>query len=156
MEFRPQFFIQSLFASFITIAPAIVFFIYGTTGSPEVQVTAPPDNAPMRAAWGLLFLSPFIFIILLIFFYISSRILFALKKLSFINHEIIVIVSSIALSAVMAHDSLNYFLLFSFINTCWLTIGVIAWYYSNKMRYNKFKNLRSLRSLGRAEDARPF
>ena len=135
MQYKPKFFIQSLFASFITIAPAILFFVYGVISNSEIQATEVIDNDPMRAAWGLLFLSPFIFIILLVFYYASSRILFSLKKLSFINHEIIVIASAVALSVILANDSLYYFLIFSFINIVWLTTGAIAWHYSNKMRY---------------------
>ena len=153
---KPYFFIQSLFASFISIAPAISLFVYTATDTYVLPEGAEPDNDPMRAGWALLFLSPIIFLVLIIFFYSTSRILFSLKKLNLINHGLLALICGLILSSFIAYDSLKFFIMTTAMVTCWLSIGILAWHYLNKLRYNKIKNSRSLRSLGRAKNARLF
>lgn len=137
---RPNFFKQSLFAELITLAPAILLFIYAGTSSSQILPNGEIDNDPMRAGWALLFLSPIFFLILVMFFYISSRLLFSLDKLNFINHEIIVLVAAAFLSGLIAYDSFKFFLTFAIVFSLWLSTGTVGWHYVERKRYNKVKN----------------
>jgi len=134
---EPKYFKISLLSSLLTMLPAVIFFVFaGLTGS-SVLENGEVDNDPMRAGWALLFLSPVIYTILAIFFYIISRLLFWLGKLQFQYFELFVFLVSAWLSYSIAYDSLRMFLTCFLIFSMWLSIGTASWFYFGILRYNK-------------------
>ena len=127
---------RSLIASLIVLFPAILFFVYMATTSSGFLENGDIDNAPMRAGWMLLFLSPILFLMLFLFYYVSSRLLSLFDKLSFIYHEIIVLLFSLIFGYVIAHDSVQYFLFSTSVFGLWLSAGVLSWHYLEGFRYS--------------------
>ncbi len=134
---KPPFLKRSLISGLIVIFP---IFIYGAdilSTSSNINQIGEPDNDPMRASWLFYYLSPFIFLIVSLFYYITARILFLLGRLSFIDHEIVILIFSLFIGVMIGHDAIKNFLLSSVIVFLLFSFGLLSWHYLDRLRYNK-------------------
>ena len=128
-----KYFKTSLLSSLVAMVPAMMFFLFVALTSTNGEI----DDAPMRAGWGLLFLSPVIFLILIMFFYTITRFLSWLGKLKIQYLEMFVFVVSVLFAYCIASDSLSMFLICFLMFSAWLSIGAVSWNYFGILRYNK-------------------
>ena len=141
--YKPSFISNSLIASLTLVIPVILLFIYVATNDSILFVDGSIDSDPVRTSWVLFFVSLFIYLTLLAFVYISARILFLYKKLSFMNHQILILITASIFSYLLGHYSWIFFILFFLLLSIWFSSGIAVWHFLENKRYNKFKNKNS-------------
>jgi len=117
--------------------PAVSFFIYAIYNGAGILDSGEVDNDPMRAGWILLFFSPALYLVLVMFFYIVSRILFSFEKLQFKYLELLILLISALLAFQIAHDNVQALFIVFIALSVWLSVGSVSWYYFGILSYNK-------------------
>lgn len=79
---RPRFFLASLAAALATVLVPTMTSLYGLLFWKNVDLLGRPDDAPHRAAYAILFLMPIIFLIVLLLWYVVTRLLDLFRILS--------------------------------------------------------------------------
>ena len=141
--YKPSFISNSLIASLVLVTPVILLFIYVATNDSIPFVDGSVDSDPVRTSWVLFFISLFIYLTLVAFYYISARILFLYEKLSFMNHEVLILITASIFSYLLGHYSWIFFILFFLLLSIWFSSGIAVWHFLENKRYNKFKNKNS-------------
>ena len=137
---EPPFLKASLLSSLISMLTAIVYlliFLYGQYTSEIVEIDE-IDNAPIRSAAILLSLSPAIYLILVMFFYVLARILFVFGMLDLKYFVLVALLFSALLALKIGRGDFDLYLFCMF--GVWLSIGAVSWHYFGTSSYNKFKN----------------
>ena len=138
---EPKYLKTSLLSGLLTMLPAVIFFVFAIVNGSSILANGEVDNDPMSAGWGLLFLSPVIYVVLSTFYYSISRLLAWLGKLNIQYLEIFVFVVSALLAYSIAYDNLIMFFITFIVFSIWLSIGSITWFYFGILPHNKSLNL---------------
>ncbi|MCP4373969.1 MAG: hypothetical protein GY797_38570 [Deltaproteobacteria bacterium] len=143
---NPRFLLASTTAALATLIVPIAGGLYGYLEGPSVLADGTIDNAPYRASGALLFLSPILFLVLLVAWLLITIMLDYWNVLTWTYLLLCCVGSSIIFGSMFAYagyddfglrDAIISFTTFSFCTFLSLVLGWLAWCFIGFAWYKK-------------------